>query len=161
MTGRETKKMIVNYSDQPIQFSENSIMLCGPTPRGKDVLSWRPAALDYLRKLKFDGLVYIPERQDWSVQFDYLDQVEWEFQALESAKIIVFWVPRNMKTMIGLTTNVEFGKYIDSDRMVYGRPDDAENIRYLDWMYSKYVCLNPSNDLYHLLERAVQWGKRG
>jgi hypothetical protein len=58
-------------------------------------------------------------------RFSYLDQVEWEYAGLESCTAVAFWVPRQLPTLPGFTTNVEFGRYVDSGRCVYGRPDGA------------------------------------
>ena len=53
--------MIVNYSDQEIIKGEKSIFLAGPTPREKDIISWRNEAIKILENLGFDGIVYVPE----------------------------------------------------------------------------------------------------
>src|SRR5688500_5811715 len=79
--------MNVTFSDQPAQFDHPTLFLAGPTPRSRDVPSWRPEALDLLRKLGFTGMVLVPERRDWSSKFDYTDQVEWEFAALEGCSV--------------------------------------------------------------------------
>jgi hypothetical protein len=78
-----------------------------------------------LRGLDFTGTVLVPERQDWSAKFNYFDQVEWEYAGLESCSVIAFWVPRELQTLPGFTTNVKFGRYVGSGRCVYGRPDRA------------------------------------
>ena len=115
-----------------------AFFLAGPTPRSTDVKSWRPEALEYLRRTGFDGDVLVPERKDWKVKFGYCDQVEWETRGLERCSVVLFWVPRNMTTMPALTTNVEFGMYIKSDKIIYGRPNEAENVRYLDSLYKRW-----------------------
>ena len=53
--------MKINYSNQKIITSKKSIFLAGPTPRSKEVNTWRKDALKILDKLEFDGLVYVPE----------------------------------------------------------------------------------------------------
>ncbi len=130
--------MIINYSDQPVKKGLDSIFLAGPTPRDKSVPSWRPDALECLKRLGFDGIVYVPELSSGKAKFNYDDQVEWEWDALESAGVILFWVPRNIKTMPGLTTNLEFGSYIKEKNRVYGRPNDAESIKYLDKFFKRF-----------------------
>jgi len=114
--------MNVVHSDQEFAASPPSLFLAGPTPRQAGVLSWRPGALALLARLGFAGTVLVPERRDWSARFDYLDQVEWEFVGLESASVVAFWVPRDLDSLPGFTTNVEFGRYVGSGRCVYGRP---------------------------------------
>lgn len=106
--------MNVVHSDQPVDVSRPSIFLAGPTPRSPDVKSWRPEALDLLRNLGFGGTVLVPERRDGWTRGDYLDQVEWEFAALEGCTVIAFRVPRDPATLPGFTTNVEFGRYVGS-----------------------------------------------
>ena len=106
--------------------------------------------------MNFTGTVLIPERRDWTKRFDYSDQVEWEFLGLESAKRIVFWIPRNLETLPGFTTNVEFGRYVGSGRILYGRPPDAPHTSYLDWLYQKMTGQEPISDLASLIRTATE-----
>lgn len=132
--------MKIIYSDQPIyEVAKHSVFLAGPTPRRSDVTSWRPAAIELLNKIEVLEEVYIPECSTGGMRVDYLDQVEWEYQALEACSIIMFWVPRDMATMPALTTNIEFGRYISltPSRVLYGRPEWAVQTNYLDWMYRR------------------------
>lgn len=147
--------MILNYSDQNIIKNEKSIFLAGPLPRKKDIKNWKEDALKYLEELKFDGVIYIPEKTNNKIIEGDLDQTNWEIEAMKSAKIILFWVPRKFPDMLGLTTNVEFGIWLSSGKILYGRPDDAYMIEYLDLMYDKYYGKKPHNDLYELLKEAV------
>lgn len=135
-----------------------SIFLVGPTPRNGAVPSWRPQALEILEKLGFDGLVYVPERKDWKSQFDYMDQVEWEYAGISAATFIVAWVPRNLENMLGLTTNVEFGYWLATTpaKLIYGRPFAAQHTRYLDWLYNKVTNQAPFDNLQSLLQSTIQ-----
>jgi hypothetical protein len=135
---KSTKMRVLTPDDRISDLQPRSIFLAGPTPRSSDVKSWRPEALDYLRRTGFDGDVLVPERKDFKAQFGYCDQVEWELMGLERCSVVLFWVPRDMVTMPALTTNVEFGMYIKSNKIVYGRPQTAANIRYLDVLYQKW-----------------------
>jgi hypothetical protein len=126
--------MIPVYSNHSLPTTvTKTIMLAGPTPRSKDVPSWRPEALRILKELGYDGHVFIPEYENGpdTDDFDYTGQVDWETNALNYADVIVFWVPREMKTMPALTTNVEFGMWIDSGKVVLGAPDSAFSVKYL------------------------------
>jgi hypothetical protein len=120
-----------------------SVFLAGPTPRSSDILSWRPQAIDLLKKNDYGGYVYVPERKDWKIQFDYCEQIEWELQGLDDCEKILFWVPRDMETMPSLTTNCEFGMFIKSGKVWYGRPEDSVKNKYLDYLYVKYTGKKP------------------
>lgn len=126
--------MHVVYAHQPVpERYSMAIFLAGPTPRRADVPSWRPAALRCLEAQGFDGVVLIPEPEHGGWRADYDQQVEWEQRGLELADRVLFWVPRDMATLPGLTTNVEFGQWIDSGKVVLGFPPGAPSCRYLRW----------------------------
>ena len=148
--------MDVVFADQSLQVRHPSLFLGGPTPRSAEVSSWRPEALDLLRGLGFAGIVLVPERRDWTARFSYLDQVEWEYEGLETCSVIAFWVPRNPQTLPGFTTNVEFGRYVGSGRCVYGRSEHAPHTGYLDWLYTKLTGKRPEDTLLGTLRAAVE-----
>jgi nucleoside 2-deoxyribosyltransferase-like protein len=145
----------VVYSDQEPTFGSPSIFLAGPTPRTDQVVSWRKQALQILKEVGFSGAALIPERRDWVSSFDYVDQVEWEFTCLEAATVIAFWIPRDLVSLPGFTTNVEFGRYVGSGKCVYGRPASASKNRYLDWLYHKLTDESPCGTLEDTLRAAV------
>jgi nucleoside 2-deoxyribosyltransferase len=151
--------MIVNYSDKPVIKGKKSIFLAGPTPRSADIETWRTEAIKILEDYGFDGVVYVPEREFDDRTFDYIEQVEWEREALFSADVIVFWIPREIKTMPGFTTNVEFGYCLGKHHnyVLYGRPDNSEKNRYLDWLYEEATLREPYNNLKELLTNAADW----
>lgn len=128
--------MQVVYAKQPFPESWTSaIFLAGPTPRDAMTLSWRPEALRLLEEAGYDGVVMVPEVEDgeWDAGADaYTDQVDWERAGLDMCDVILFWIPRAMDTMPGLTTNVEFGLYVSSGKIVLGAPEWAKSIRYLE-----------------------------
>lgn len=111
----------------------SSLFLGGITPRD-DSPGWRPGALKLLEDMGYKGVVFVPENRDGTRLRDYEDQVEWEDQALNMSDQIVFWVPRRMPDMPGLTTNDEFGFWRARDplRVVLGSPPLAEatKVRY-------------------------------
>lgn len=147
--------MKINYSDEVVVKGEKSIFLAGPTPRGENVVSWRKAACEILEELGFDGVVYVPEYSSWKPKESYVDQAMWEREALSDASSIVFWIPRHLPDMPAFTTNVEFGYWLHTGKVLYGRPDAAEKIKYLDWLYELDYGIKPSNNLKELLEKAV------
>lgn len=108
-----------------------SVFLAGPTPRSKDVPSWRPEAIKIFKNADFDGTLFVPEPPDQEWHIDYNDQIAWETKCLNIADIVMFWVPRDLNTMIGLTTNVEFGQWLSSTKAVFGAPVDAPKNDYL------------------------------
>lgn len=148
--------MVINYSDQEVIKGKKSIFLAGPTPRGENQVSWRTEACKKLEEFGFDGVVYVPEYSTWKPKADYVDQAMWEREALTEATIILFWVPRQLPDMAGFTTNVEFGYWLHSGKVIYGRPDNAEKIKYLDWLYELDYNKKPINDLKTALEEALK-----
>lgn len=148
--------MIINYSDQDVIKGKKSIFLAGPTPRGENAASWRTEACQILEQMGFDGVVYVPEYSTWKPKEDYVDQAMWERIALTDATVILFWVPRKLPDMAAFTTNVEFGYWLHSGKVVYGRPNDASKIKYLDWLYRLDYDKNPYETLQSLLEASVE-----
>jgi hypothetical protein len=147
--------MNVIYSDMPHEgWAEHSIFLIGPTPRERSVASWRPEALQILDGLGYAGTVLVPE---WSsdLTLPFAQQVAWEYYGTEHASVLAAWVPREMKDMPALTTNVEFGLYVKSGRLVYGRPDSAPHCGYLDYVYERETGCKPFNNLEDLLAHAI------
>lgn len=150
--------MIVNFSNEPVNKSENSIFLAGPTSRVNTYeKSWRRSAVKVLKGLGFDGVVYVPEYKDKVFNKVHLiEQVYWEHEALETAGCIVFWVPRDIKNgMPAFTTNVEFGTYVQRkpNKISFGYPEDADDMWYLGWLYNMYV---PYRTIYHNLEDTLK-----
>ena len=147
--------MKINYSDESIIKGEKSIFLAGPTPRGKEAISWRKEACNLLEQMGFDGVVYVPEYSTWKPKESYIDQAMWERMALTEATIIMFWIPRHLPDMPAFTTNVEFGYWLHTGKVLYGRPDNAEKIKYLDWLYELDYNIKPINNLEDLLKEAI------
>lgn len=146
--------MIVNYSDEPVNRTSRSIFLAGPTPRKKEVQSWRPDALKILDALGYTGVVYVPERKTWAAGFDYDTQVEWEWSALDACGTVAFWIPRQIPDMPAFTTNVEFGMMMGSGKVLYGRPDNAVKCGYLDRLFKRFYHRDPANSLHNLMTSA-------
>ena len=157
------QELTINYSDQPVEEGGQSIFLAGPTARSQELSSWRGRAVEILEKLGFTGRVYIPERRD-DPNYDYVKQLDWEWDALHAASVIVFWVPRHIDPslkslgMPGFTTNVEFGFHLQRapEKIVYGRPKDSQKNRYLDAIYKKQTGREPMTDLESTLMEAVK-----
>ena len=148
--------MIVNYSDQEVIKNQKSIFLAGPTPRGENAESWRTKACNIIEQLGFDGIVYVPEYSTWKPKTDYVDQAQWERDALSNASVIAFWIPRTLPDMPAFTTNVEFGYWLHTGKVLYGRPDDAKKIKYLDWLYKTDTNKSPYSSLEELLYGSIK-----
>ncbi|MCI2422871.1 nucleoside 2-deoxyribosyltransferase domain-containing protein [Saccharopolyspora sp. K220] len=54
-------------------------------------------------------------------------KVDWETDARSAATAILFWIPRDLKSLPGFTTNVEFGLDVTTGKAVLGCPPDCPN----------------------------------
>ncbi|MGR6997628.1 NUDIX hydrolase [Yinghuangia aomiensis] len=91
------------------------------------------AAVDLIRRHwagPGDLVVFVPESSTGAFTADYDDQIGWELRWLSAADQVLFWVPRDLGTLPGLTTNDEWGWLKDSGRAVFGSPPDAAKVRY-------------------------------
>lgn len=149
--------MILNFSDETININKNkkSIFLAGPTLRNSTFdKSWRNEACNILKKLEFEGIVYIPEFKEGQNPFDFMNQVEWEREGLMNADIILFYIPRKLPELPGFTTNVEFGTYLIKrpNNIILCSPLNSEKNKYLEWLYLKEI---PNGIIYRELEDAL------
>ena len=131
-----------------------SIFLAGPTPRDEQTPSWRPEAINILQNLGFTGTVLVPEDRNNKREFEYDDQVHWEWAAINQATVVVFWVPRELKKMPAFVTNVEFGLLATSGKVLLGAPDGASKMGYLKALAHRFhIPFYP--ELVQLLKQAV------
>jgi len=126
-----TARVNVVWAREPIPAEGPSVFLAGPTPRaGREVPSWRPAAIEELAA-QWAGTetltVLTPESRGGVRAAHYDDQVDWETDARAAAGAIMFWIPRDLVTLPGFTTNVEFGLDVGTGRAVLGCPPDCPN----------------------------------
>jgi hypothetical protein len=130
-----------------------SIFLAGPTPREKNVKSWRIEAIKCLEDNDYDGTVFIPEFEDGiqdDTKLDYSGQIEWEQRAMNMADIILFYLPRKMKDMPGLTSNDEWGYWKTSRKVILAFPENAEKVRYQEY-FAKQLNIPILDSLEHAL----------
>lgn len=146
---------VVYAGEAPPWTYEKSIYLAGPTPRSPEVQSWRPLALAILEKSGYDGAVFVPEPRDGVWQNDYFSQVEWEGKYLGWVDCILFWIPRDIVGLPGFTTNVEWGVWQDSGKVVFGAPPDAEKVRYLRY-YAEKLNVPTADNLEKTIGLALQ-----
>ncbi len=116
---------------EPIPTAGPSVFLAGPTPdKSNPVPSWRPEALRALTE-QWTGpqalTVLSPESRNGDRAERYETQVDWETDARAAATAILFWIPRDLKKMPAMTTNVEFGLDVGTGRAVLGCPPDCPN----------------------------------
>jgi len=133
-------RLIYTEEEVPRSFkNKKSIFLAGPTPRSSDVESWRPEAIRLLEELGFDGIVFVPEHRD-GLKEGVPDEVyeDWEYRHLNVADCILFWIPRKLRTMPGFTTNIEFGDWMKSGKMVLGAPKWAKKMPYIRIKAKRY-----------------------
>jgi len=164
---------VIYYDDNmPYKFSK-SLFLAGPSLRaGQEGTSWRKDALQILQDIGYDGIVFCPETRDgvFDENVDHEKIIGWEDQYLNIADVIVFWVPRDLSfdkngtlKLPGLTTNVEFGRYENSGKIVFGAPEDAEKVSYLKHYAEKYsvpVCSTLTETLEVALKRIGEGAER-
>lgn len=144
-----------------------SIFLAGPSLRPNQlgqVEQWREDAYQILNDIGFDGVIFSPENRDnkFLENFDYDDQVEWEDKCLNLADCIVFWVPRDLSKdkdgnpkLPAFTTNVEWGAWCESGKVVFGSPKGADKIRYLEY-YADLYKAPTANSLTETLRNALE-----
>lgn len=123
---------VIYAMEKPPSSFKKSIFLAGPSPRDKSHPNWRVEALKILEEINYDGVVFIPLPRDGNWKHNYDDQVEWEEKYLNMSDQIVFWVPRDLESLPAFTTNVEFGMWYDSGKIVLGFPKGAPKMRYLE-----------------------------
>jgi 8-oxo-dGTP pyrophosphatase MutT (NUDIX family) len=150
-------KVVYAKQEPPARWT-HAIFLAGPTPRDSVTPSWRPEALKLLEEMGYEGVVFVPEQDDGQWKGSYTDQADWEKLGMELADRIVFWVPRDLRTMPAFTTNVEFGRYVDSGKAVLGHPEDAPKTRYLDWLAGD---ASPEVPIFHTLESTLKAAIQG
>ncbi|MEV6868085.1 nucleoside 2-deoxyribosyltransferase domain-containing protein [Streptosporangium subroseum] len=85
--------------------------------------------------------VLCPESRGRQRAERYEHQVDWETTARATADVILFWIPRDMSGLPGMTTNVEFGLDVTSGRAVLGVPatcPNPERNRYLAYVARRH-----------------------
>lgn len=129
----------------------NSIFLAGPVPR-KQTISWRVDAIKYLKAHGYNGTIYNPETSTANYENYYDEQFAWEHDKLDKSDVIVFWIPRVLKNneALGLTTNIEFGLYANSNKLVVGFPQDADEVKYIE-----KCCEEHNIPYFHTLEETL------
>jgi len=130
--------MRVLYAQEEMEsVPAQSIFLAGPSPGTKKHYNWRPEALEILEDIEFEGTVFVPLYRDGEWLDDPEGQMDWELKHLDMASVIVFWIPRDLETLPGFTTNVEYGLYLKSGKIVLGFPKGTPKIDYIEYIGKK------------------------
>ena len=98
--------------------------------------------------------MFIPLPRDGVYLVEYDKQVNWELEHLNKANVIMFWIPRDLKNLPGFTTNVEYGMFLKSGKIVLGYPAGAPKMKYLD-MVARMNNVPVSNDLNETIKIAL------
>lgn len=146
--------MKINYSDQEIIKGEKSIYLVGPTSGDKNIPSWRLEACKYLEEIGFDGVVYVPEISTKEKEKGK-NQERWERHAILESSIICFWIPKEIENDLYTDTDLDFGYWFSTNKVIYGTNAQTKTTRYLDWLYRLDYKKDPENNLEDLLNKSV------
>jgi 8-oxo-dGTP pyrophosphatase MutT (NUDIX family) len=162
--------MIIVYTgEEAPDVITKSIFLAGPSLRPgqeDEMVSWRKEALEYLESKDFDGTIFCPETRSgkFDKDFSYDNQIEWEHKHLNMADCILFWVPRDISVdkngklkLPAFTTNVEFGAWCNSGKVVFGCPEDLEKRKnkYLKY-YADFYKVPGGDTLEETLDAALE-----
>jgi len=142
----------------------HSIFLAGPTLRsaqiGNGLQSWRVKALAILELLNYNGIVFLPEpnpnnNQSFE-QLDYETVHQWETKCLNIADRIIFWINRDLDAgILGLTTNTEFGQWMESGKCILGTEPGADSVRYQE-VWAKELKIPTVHNLYELIKQSIK-----
>lgn len=130
-----------------------SVFLAGPTHREKGKYSWRDKAAEYFQHFGFEGNLFLPEP---FIDGTFEQQIAWEAYHLDRAKCIMFWIPRDMKNGLpALTTNIEWGRWENSGKVVLGAPEHADNMRYIKF-YARRNRVPTADKLHRTVKLAME-----
>jgi len=62
----------------------------------------------------------------------------------------LFWIPRNLESMPAFTSNIEFGEFLHSGKIILGYPETAHKMRYL-----KERCIMHDVQYFHTMEEVA------
>lgn len=151
--------MKIIYAQEAIPNEINkSIFLAGPSLRpGQDGISWRNTALEILRVLEYDGIVFVPEAREGNFEdFNWETQVAWETRCLRISDNILFHINRNVdENLLGLTTNDEWGYWKDSGKCILSTPLNADKVDYQKW-WAKELKVPQYNELFSAITHILK-----
>lgn len=115
--------MTLVYTLEAIPSSiTKSIFLAGPSlrPEQEHLVSWRIKAIEILKMLNYDGVVFVPESRGGNYKdLEFSKVNDWEFKCLNMADNILFYLNRNIEEgLLGLTSNTEIGLWFNSGKCI-------------------------------------------
>ena len=118
-----------------------TIFLAGSIEMGK-AENWQERIEKEFEDISFDATLLNPRRLDWDSSWEqsinnqnFVDQVEWELNALEKSDIIFMYFDPNTKSPISL---LELGLFARSNKLVVCCPDGFWRKGNVDIVCKKY-----------------------
>jgi nucleoside 2-deoxyribosyltransferase len=149
---------ILHIFDALPPAGERLVYLAGPVPRESAEPTWHDKAITECRKAGFEGTIAVP-RLRAGTSDDPNSQIAWEHTAMSRADALLFWVPRVLWDLPGLTTNLEWGVWHDSGKAVLGAPAGTPRMRYLHF-YAQRAGAPQADSLAETARLAVQIATR-
>jgi len=152
------RELLVRYYDDKPEESGlkgKTIFLAGCSVRNPEDKSWRPEAIALFQKFGFEGTLFAPELRacGFPDNWDYV--VEWEDWHLHRADCILFWIQRDFKKWFGFTTNIEWGRWESSGKVVLGSPPGAKKTRYIRY-YANKLGIPTSDTIEETVKSAME-----
>lgn len=145
---------IFSPDDIFVKDYKDLIFLAGPCPREHFENDWRIEAIDLFKKYNFSGDIANPTNDHYDNNL--FNQTNWEVETLYKSSLIFCWIPRDIKNKhYALTTNIEFGEFLDSNKIIVGFPDDSDNNDYLRIRCEMYG-IKVYNNLDDMVKEAVK-----
>lgn len=139
--------IVYAHETPPYKYSSSLFLAGGSLRKEQEGESWRKDALQILQDIGYNGVVFVPENRDgkFHEDFNHSEQVAWENKHLEMADCILFWVPRDLSTdkkgninLPCFTTNIEWGMYYNTGKVILSYPEDAEKMAYMQFQADKH-----------------------
>ncbi len=114
-----------------------SLFLVGARTFAASDPPWQLKMIEFLRQAGFDGTVFLPFPDDELSIANDADRIEWQCKHLALADVIAAWCPYDSTSPHEITTGIQLGEWLRSGKLLYGRPAEPPNVRYLDVLYSE------------------------
>ncbi len=149
---------IIHVFDALPSAGERLVYLAGPVPRDSAERGWHEDAIEECRTAGFRETIAVPRLRAGTVE-DPDAQIAWEHAAMSRADALLFWIPRVLWELPGLTTNLEWGVWHDCGKAVLGAPAGTPSMRYLRF-YAQRAGAPQADSLAETARLAVQIATR-